>query len=432
MVEKRKYKFGLRKKIVIFITILALITYSTSGVFLYGLYPLFFDEQFNRTTFTILTLAGGIFWSALLGFFAAGFITKSLQKLEQVALKAAHGDICEDVEISKTDDEIRSLGIAFNYMLYNLRDMVKKIDENFKETNAKVVSISAESSKAAEQAEAIVRTIEEISQGAESSAVSIQNTAEAMEDITLIAEEVQNKANSSSEIAHIMVAELTKSKEVIHSLVTGIQQLAEENQESLIGVKRLEEHAKKVEKIIQLVGDIAAQTNLLALNASIEAARAGEHGLGFAVVAEEVRLLADQSAEAVQGISVLIQNIQLEVQSVVKQIDVQVISANRGAQKGTESNEAIEEMTRTIHNVVEAVQDITILVSRQMEGIQDTSHQSQEVAAIAEETSAGAEEVTAATQDQTKVIENVDRLAIELKEQAEQLKQTITRFRVRV
>ena len=100
------------------------------------------------------------------------------------------------------------------------------------------------------------------------------------------------------------LTELFQSKEVVNSLVFGIKQLAEENQQSLKTVKRLEENAKKVEQIIELVGDIAAQTNLLALNASIEAARAGEHGKGFAVVAEEVRLLADESAKAVQGISV--------------------------------------------------------------------------------------------------------------------------------
>lgn len=164
------------------------------------------------------------------------------------------------------------------------------------------------------------------------------------------------------------------------------------------------------------------------MNASIEAARAGEHGKGFAVVAEEVRLLADQSAKAVQGISNLVQNIQVEVQAVVKQIGNQVISANEEAQKGTNTDIAIEGMTKTVHNVVVAVKDITELVDRQMESVEETSRQSQEVAAIAEETSAGAEEVTTTTSEQAIVMENVKKSAMDLKVQAEKLNGTITRF----
>ncbi|MFJ7639586.1 methyl-accepting chemotaxis protein [Peribacillus sp. NPDC097225] len=427
MAERAHYKFGLRKKLVVFITVLALITYSTSAFFIFVVHPMFF-ENISSISFSIATLLLGIMWSGLLAFFAAGVITKPLQRLEKVALSAAQGSINEEVVLSKADDEIRSLGMAFNLMLFNLREMVQSIEENFQETNNKVIHISQESSRASDQAENIARTIEEISNGADNSAVSIMNTAESIDDVIMIAQQVQSKAKASVGLSSEMAEELFQSKEVVNSLVSGIKQLAQENQESLKTVKRLEENAKKVEQIIELVGDIAAQTNLLALNASIEAARAGEHGKGFAVVAEEVRLLADESAKAVQGISSLIKNIQVEVQAVVKQISEQVVSANKEAQKGTDTDIAIEGMTKTVHNVVVAVKDITELVDRQMESVEETSRQSQEVAAIAEETSAGAEEVTAATHEQASVMENVDKLAMELKDQADKLKQTITRF----
>ena len=425
--KRKKYKFGLRKKLALFITIVAIITYSTSGFFIYILYPMFF-KSLNEVLFTIGTLALGIIWSGIIAYIAAGFIIKPLQKLEMLAIQASQGDIKDDLEISKTDDEIRSLGIAFNNMLVNLRDMVQSIDNNFKQTNEKVLTISEASTTAAEQAESISRTITEISLGADNSAVSIQNTAESVEEIISIAKVVQDKARTSAETSDEMVSDLLKSKDVVHSLISGIQRLAQENQDSLSAVKRLEENAKKVEQIIQLVGDIAAQTNLLALNASIEAARAGEHGKGFAVVAEEVRLLADESGKAVQGISTLIQNIQLDVQGVVKQISDQVLIANKEADKGNATNAIIEEMTVTVHKVADEVKDITNLVDRQMESIEHTSMQSQEVAAIAEETSAGAAEVASATQEQAKVIEHVEQLTIELQGQADKLKQTITRF----
>ncbi|MGG4265105.1 methyl-accepting chemotaxis protein [Peribacillus simplex] len=427
MAERTQYKFGLRKKLVIFTTVLALITYSTSAFFIFVVHPMFF-EKMSSLSFSVGTLLLGILWSGILSFFAAALITKPLQRLEKVVLSAAEGSINDEVVLSKTDDEIRSLGTAFNHMLFNLKDMVRNIEENFRETNKKVLHISQESSKASEQAENIARTIEEISKGADASAASIMNTAESIDDVVMIAKKVQSKAQESVGLSSDMATELVQSKTVVNSLVHGIKKLAEENQQSLKTVIRLEENAKKVERIIELVGDIAAQTNLLALNASIEAARAGEHGKGFAVVAEEVRLLADQSAKAVQGISNLVQNIQVEVQAVVKQIGDQVISANEEAQKGTNTDIAIEGMTKTVHNVVVAVKDITKLVDRQMECVEETSRQSQEVAAIAEETSAGAEEVTATTSEQAIVMENVKKSAMDLKVQAEKLNGTITRF----
>jgi methyl-accepting chemotaxis protein len=426
---KKSYKFGLKKKMVLLTTVLAIITYSTSAFFIYFLEP--YVQNFvdiSPLVYNGAVLGMGIFWSGLLAYMAGGLIIKPLKKLEQSAMKAAEGEIGEDAELSKSDDEIRSLGLAFNNMLANLREMVSQIDTNFKETNDKVISISGQSSAAAEQASIISTTIKEIAAGADSSALSTQSTAESVDEVIRIAEEVQEKARTSESISVEMVKDLQESKNAIHSLISGIERLANDNRESLDTVKRLEENAAKVEQIIQLVGDIAAQTNLLALNASIEAARAGEHGKGFAVVAEEVRKLADQSADAVQGISQLIQNIQAEVQNVVGQISRQVETANSEVKKGEKTNQVIDEMTSTINEMAEVIHTITGLVENQMETIRETSDQSQEMAAIAEETSAGALSVASAAEQQAEVIENVETLAIELKNQAEKLKGTITKF----
>ncbi|CAG9620125.1 methyl-accepting chemotaxis protein [Sutcliffiella rhizosphaerae] len=429
MEEKGKYRYGLRFKLVLFITILALITYSISGVFIYVVAN--YVENFIEVgVFTIITLVLGVAWSGILAFFAARYITKPLQNLEAVAQKAANGDLTIDVPVSTSRDEISALGSAFNLMLHNLRDMVKTIDQTFEKTNKKVEEISEVSISASEQAESISLTIEEIAKGAESSASSVQDTAESVEDVIKIADEVHEKATSSQQLSEEMVKDLDESKEVIHSLVSGIQKLAGQNQTSLQAVERLEKNAKEVENIISLVGDIAGQTNLLALNASIEAARAGEHGRGFAVVAEEVRSLADESAKAVQGISELIKNIQEEVKNVVTQITEQVKAANEEAGKGTATNEVIAEMTNSVMEVAASVKQIATLVDRQMDSIQTTARQSQEVAAIAEETSAGAEEVTATTHEQASMIASVERISHELAGEASNMKRMIAKFRV--
>lgn len=428
--DQKKYKFSLRKKLVFFTTALAIITYSTSAIFIYILYPLLFKDLFNQFVFTIGTLTLGIIWSGILAYFAAILIVKPLKELEKAAIEAASGDITKNVVVSKSDDEIRAVGLAFNFMLENIRKLVKQIDMNFTQTNEKVVLITQESMKAAEQAENIATTITEISKGAENSAESIQNTAESIEDVITIAMDVQEKAKSSEQISNEMIEILQESRQAILSLINGIEELARTNKASLKSVNRLAENAEQVGHIIQLVGDIANQTNLLALNASIEAARAGEHGRGFAVVAEEVRKLADESAKAVSGITELLNNIQNEVRQVVSQISQQVESVDQEVVKGASTNHMMETMTNTIYQVADAVKNISIQVDRQMDSIRNSSIQSQEVSAIAEQTSAGAEEVAASTQEQTYVIANVEGIATELNELANKLKQTITQFKV--
>lgn len=426
---KRKYNMGLRRKLVLMTTVLAIITYSSSAVFIYFLQP--YIQGFiaiNSLVFNAAVLVMGIFWSGLLAFLAAGMIIRPLQKLEQSALTAAQGEIGEDADVSNSDDEIRALGLAYNNMLGNLREIVGQIDSNFKETNEKVVQISVQSKVASEQASIISTTIKEIASGADASALSTQSTAESVDEVIRIAESVQEKAKTSETISGEMMKDLQESKNVVHSLISGIERLANDNRESLGTVKRLQENATKIEQIIQLVGDIAAQTNLLALNASIEAARAGEHGKGFAVVANEVRKLADQSAGAVMGISELIQSIQKEVQDVVGQISRQVETANSEAKKGEKTNKALDDMTKTIHEMAEVINAITEQVETQMRTIRHTSTLSQEMATIAQETSSGALSVAGASEQQTEVMSNVEELAAELQNQAEKLKSTITKF----
>ncbi len=429
--RQQHYKFSIRKKLVILTTALAVITYSTSAFFIFVLYPIFFKDYINEVVFTLVTLFLGIIWSGILAFVAGILFVKPLKDLEKAALRAAAGDITQNVRVYRFDDEIRAVGLAFNEMLENLRQMVQLIDENFTETNNKVIHISEESAKASEQAESIAMTINEISKGAENSAVSIQRTAESVEEMKHLAMEVQEKAKNSEEVSNEMLEELQKNREVISALIKGIEELAHANKGSLKSVNLLAENAKKAEQIIHVVGDIAQQTNLLALNASIEAARAGEHGKGFAVVADEVRKLADESANAVKGISDLLNNIQQEVQQVVAQISDIVDSVNEEVAKGNAANQSMEQMANTIYQVADAVKHISLLVDEQLERIRETSIQSQEVSAIAQETSAGAEEVASSTQEQTAIIEHVDEYVQELKTLAGKLKDTIVQFKIK-
>ena len=182
-------------------------------------------------------------------------IIKPLQRLEEVVIYAASGDISEDVEIPKVDNEIRSLALAFNSMLSNLRNMVQHIDDNFTQTNEKVLAISNETAAVAQQSTAISKTTCEIASGAENSAIAIEATVESVQDVIKIAENVEQKAKSSENVSVEMV-EYHKAKVVVQSLISGIGNLAEDNQQSLKTVKELEKDASQIEQVLDPLGKL--------------------------------------------------------------------------------------------------------------------------------------------------------------------------------
>ena len=428
MIENKK-SFSLRRKLILFVGILALITYTTSFVFIRYLHPTFFSKFIeNQLTFEIITYLLGITWSCILAAIFGLILVKPLLKLESTATRVAEGKIGQDVEMPKSSDEIRSVAEAFQLMLTNLRQMVESIEQNFNKTNETIIDLSQQTSSASAKAEGIAQTVGQISLGAEASAIAVQETVEAIEDVRQLATKVNSNALDSANQSKQIIHNLKVTTDSIQGLVDSIQQIAKGNETALTNIHQLEKNAEQIERIIALVGDIAAQTNLLALNASIEAARAGDHGKGFAVVAEEVRGLADESAKAVQGITALIHTMQDNVSIVVKQMNEQVNFAVTESKKVSVTTETVEGMASSVLEMADAVIHISQLAEKQMENIETTARQSQEVAAIAEQTSAGAQEVRGAAEEQAHAIEQVEKLSKDLKSQSEQLYKMIHQF----
>lgn len=423
--------FSLRLKLAIFATVLALVTYSVSALFIYIVHP-FVTQYWDvaAPVLVLLTLFLGVLWTGILAFSAARFITKPLKDLEKVATKAADGSLEEEWEVipSNDNDEIGALTRAFQKMLHNLKSMISDIDANAKANDQYAKQIQSETMTASEKVIEIDGIMQTMAEGAQSTSGAVGSIVQSLDNATALSEDVRTKADQSQELSHGMVGKLHSSKTVVMDLVQGIQMIAEKQEHSIDNVKQLEKNASEIEQIIRFVSDIAEQTNLLALNASIEAARAGEQGRGFAVVAEEVRKLADESRQAAQDISVNIKEIQQNIGQVVTEIDEQLALARSEAQKGSESSVVMEEMTAAITHVVTSIQEIGKLTLKQREEIASVTDQSKGVATLAEQASAGAQEVSASVQEQASVMHNLEQLSASLEEQAGKLRDQMKQF----
>ncbi len=317
---------------------------------------------------------------------------------------AARGDLTVQAEV--TADVLGAVADAFNLTIQNLRDIVQQVKVAAREvtkgaTNSETFA-RALSSDALRQAEELAVTLSSVQVMTD----SIQRVAEA-------AREAEAVARDASEIA-------LKGGDAVENTVAGILEIRETVAETTRKVKRLAESSQEISKIVALISQIASRTNLLALNASIEAARAGEAGRGFAIVADEVRQLADKSAKSLKEIEQIVMQIQSETGSVMTAME-------EGTQQVIQGTKLAEEAKRSLENIIQVAKRIDILVRsittdtvEQTETSRAVAQVMQSVELTAQETSQEAQRVSGALQHLVGVsrdlIASVERFRVETAE----------------
>lgn len=313
------------------------------------------------------------------GFFIASSIGKSSVELKNTAEQLAGGDLTVRVKIA-SKDELGIIGESFN----KIADTLQSVMESVRSSAASLTTAAVELRKNAEQ----------IATGSENVAAQATTVATAGEEMAATSNDISSNCSMAVESANQACSAATKGAEIVQLTVEGMARIAGKVQDSARTVENLGARSDQIGEIIGTIEDIADQTNLLALNAAIEAARAGEQGRGFAVVADEVRALAERTTRATREIGEMIKAIQGETKNAVIAMEEGVNEVERGTEDAARSGHALQEILSQVSDVTQQINQIATAAEEQTATTCEISSNMQRITEVVQET-AGSSQMTA-------------------------------------
>ena len=341
----------------------------------------------------LLGLAGAIF-------LINNFITR-INRVSAAMDRVASGDLSTNIKIF-AKDEIGDLGHAINRTLESMHSMVTSI----RDTAAQVASAATQ----------LYATSEQIATGAEEVAAQASTVATASEEMTSTSSEIAKNCLLAVESSKQAGDSAESGAEVVQETVAEMGRIADRVKESAQTVESLGARSDQIGEIVGTIEDIADQTNLLALNAAIEAARAGEQGRGFAVVADEVRALAERTTKATKEIGAMIKAIQVETKSAVSSMEQGVREVEQGTIGAAKSGEALQQILEQANSVTMQINQIATAAEEQTATTNEITNNIQQITEVVHETAKGSQESASA--------------ANQLSRLAEELQEVVNRFKL--
>jgi len=324
------------------------------------------------------------------------YLADSVNRILGEMGKFSQGDLTVSLRSEKADDDIAHLCEGFNKSVANIRDMILQVGEAVQATASASAQISS--------------STEEMAAGAQEQRVQSAEVAGAVEQMSkTIIETTQNaglaaqKSDNAGKIAQ-------NGGSVVKSTIEGMNRIAEVVKSSAEIVKELGKNSNQIGEIIQVINDIADQTNLLALNAAIEAARAGEQGRGFAVVADEVRKLAERTTKATKEIAEMIKTIQKDTSGAVVSIEQGTKEVETGRDLAHKAGESLKEIIHSSTEVVDVINQVAAANEQQTRAAEQISKNIEGINNVTHETAIGISQVAQAAEDLNRLTENLQEL----------------------
>ncbi len=346
---------------------------------------------------TISIMSTAVF--VLLGAFFSGLlfwsINDALNRVTGYLTHMTEGNLTQDI-VAKRNNEISSIIRSIATLQATMREIIGRISQ----TSQQMITASGKLQSNAGQ---IAAGTEEVARQTNSVAVASEEMAATSNDIAHNCLSAAENSTRASETAR-------SGAETVKCATNGMERIASRVKETAKTVVELGARSDQIGQIIGTIEDIADQTNLLALNAAIEAARAGEQGRGFAVVADEVRALAERTTRATREISEMIKAIQKETKGAVAAIEEGVAEVEKGTGYSVSSGQALEQILSQINDVTMQVNQIATAAEEQTATTGEITTNIQKITKVVQQTAGGASETAAASSELSRVAEELQRL----------------------
>jgi methyl-accepting chemotaxis protein len=320
--------------------------------------------------------------------------------VKEIATTVANGDLSINVKVDPRDNG--SILFAMGSMVGSLRELVSQ-----------TVTISGNIASAATELHA---TAEQIATGSEEVASQTSTVATASEEMAATSSDIALNCTRAAENSRNSSESASTGAGIVQETIDGMAKIADRVKRTANTIDALGASSEQIGEIVGTIEDIADQTNLLALNAAIEAARAGEQGRGFAVVADEVRALAERTSKATKEIGGMIKSIQNETRDAVKSMEEGVREVEKGAVSSQRSGESLKDILDQINEVNSQINQIATAAEQQTATTSEITVNIQQVTEIVHQAARGAEETSSA--------------AAQLAQQANDLQNLVSRFRL--